>query len=258
MFKMKAIYAVVCLASCFLFAGCFDVEEKTNFKTADSGDYSISVDMGQMLAQLKMFGAADKLNELKDTRKDSVSHFKDFIEQDSLLTKQEKDAVRKGYVKMLLNEDKDEMRMLLAAPFANMQQLAIMRTTLFKMISGKMKPALAGMDNMAGSGFNLNMLDLTSLGFVLKVEKGTIAQTMNAAQLKTNLETDSLMQQVKQLAPLIGSSVTYKSMYSFPAPIKNYKAVNGTLSDDRRTIIIKNDFNELFDNPAAFEYTISY
>lgn len=256
MLKMKTIYSVVCFAACFLFVGCFEVEETTAFKTADSGDYSISVDMGKMIAQLKMFGGGEKLNDLKE--KDSIAFFKDMLEHDSLLTSEEKDALHDGYMKMLFNEEKEEMKVVMAAPFKNLQQLSILRNTLFKMVTSKTKGGMPGMDNLPGGAGNLSMLDINSLGFLLKTEKGLISNTLNAEMLKRNLEGDSMMQQIKQMVPLMGSSVTYKTVYSFPKPVKDLKAANGTISDDKKTIIIKNDFNDLFDNPAAFEYSISY
>jgi hypothetical protein len=256
MLKMKTIYSIVCLAACFLFVGCFEVEETTAFKTADSGDYSISVDMGKMIAQLKMFGGAEKLNDLKE--KDSIAYFKDILQHDSLLSKEEKDVLQDGYMKMLFNEEKEEMKVVMAAPFKSLAQLSIMRNTLFKMVTSKTKAGLPSMDNLPGGAGSLSMLDINSLGFSLKTEKGLISNTLNAEKLKQNLEGDSLMQQIKQMAPLMGSSVTYKTVYSFPKPVKDLKATKGTISDDKKTIIIKNDFTDLFDKPAAFEYSISY
>lgn len=256
MFKMKKIYAVVCVAACLLFAGCFEVEEKTSFSTAESGDYAVTIDMGKMIGQLKMMGGTDKLNALN--QRDSITYLKDVLDKDSSLSKEEKSAVREGFIKMKFNEEQEEMKIVLAAPFKSIAQLRLLRGALFKLVASKTRPGMEGVTALPGGAGLMDLLDLSNLGFTLKADKGSISNTVDAELLKHNLESDSTIQQIKQFAPLMGSSVVYKSVYSFPTPIKDFKAAKGTISDDKKTIIVRNDFNDLFDNPAAFEYSISY
>lgn len=254
---MKKIYSIVSIICCLLSVSCFEVEEKTTFKTAESGDYAIAIDMGKMIAQMKMFGAADKLNEMGI--KDTISYFKNIIEKDTALSMQEKDAIRNGHIKIHFDEGKEEMNIALSAPFNNIDQLKIMRNALFKMVASNAKMPIPGFDNRSEKTGPLDILDMNSLGFLLQTEKGSITNTLtNAELLKSKLESDSMLLQIKQLAPMMGSTVVYKSVYTFPVPVKDFKAVNGKISDDRKTVIIKNEFDELFENPKAFEYQINY
>ncbi len=254
---LKKLYAIVSVITCLFFAGCLEVEEQTTFKTANTGDYTLAIDMGKMIAQLKMFGAGEQLGSLQ--MKDTTIYFKDFIDKDTILSLQDKDLIRNGVMKMNLNPDDGEMKLTMSAPFTNPIQLNLIRSALFKMLEAGAKPGFKSIESMTQNAGSLSMLDLNILGFTLIVNKGIITNKLsNPDQLKTFLNNDSTLQQIKQLAPLMGATVSFKNVYTFATPIKNFTATNGTISENRKTIIIKNELNNLFENPASFEFTISY
>ena len=64
--------------------------------------------------------------------------------------------------------------------------------------------------------------------------------------------------QIKMISPLLDIPSTYTQVFTFTKPIKNYAATMAIVSTDKKTIIIKNDLQELFENPKALEYSISY
>ena len=238
-------------------AGCFDVEEQTTFKTADSGDFTLSVDMGKLFAQLKMFGGAEQLEGLD--AKDSLVYFKDVLEKDTVLTAAEKNALNGGFIRMHFNAGDDEMKAEFSAPFKTVSDLGIIRTALFKVIANTGKTSLPGMQNDASGGPNLSIIDVNSYGFSFTARRGNIANVItDSAGLREKVDNDFMMQQVKMIAPLMGIASPYKRVFNFTAPIKGFKAENSTLSTDKKTLTITNDFFDLFENPKSFEYSVSY
>ncbi len=257
MIVIKKLYLIVCFIGCLLLVGCLEVEEKTTFSTATAGDYSVTIDMGNILSQLKAFGAAEKLGEMQI--KDTTAYFRDILGKDTVLTQQEKDLLQNGFLQMKVSKEQEEMKAVMSAPFKNISQLTLIRNALFKMLASSTKGGVPGMENLPKGAGNLSMLDLNSFGFLLKTEKGTISNAIvNSESLRSNVQENEALQQFKQLAPLMGSSITYTNVYTFQTPVKDFKGVNGTISDDKRTVIIKNDIMDIFEKPEAFEYSISY
>ncbi len=242
--------------ACTLFSGCFEIEETTVFKTADSGEYSVVVDMGQAMAQLKMFGDGGQLGELNNI--DSTTNLKNAVVNDTLLSPQERQAIINGSMKMHLNKEKDEMKITLSAPFTSVQNISAIRSALFKMVSSRTQMP-AGLEGSPVNSDLFTLVDLKSVGFDFQTRKGMISTKLtDSVLLKQRLDNDSLLQQVKPMLALISSPVTYKSVYNFVAPVKTVTGQKATVSDDRKKVIIINNLDELFDNLSAFEYGITF
>ncbi len=238
-------------------AGCFEVEEQTTFKTADSGNFTLLVDMGKLFAQLKKFGGAEQLEGID--AKDSLVYFKDILEKDTVLTAAEKNALNGGHIRMHFNAGDDEMKAEFSAPFKTVSDLAIVRTALFKLIANTGKTSLPGMQNEVSGGPDLSIIDVNSYGFAFTASKGNIANVItDSVSLKEKIDNDSMMQQVKMIAPLMGISSPYKRVFNFTTPVKGFKAENSKLSADKKTLTITNDFFDLFENPKSFEYYVNF
>ena len=257
LFFMKLRIAILSIVVCILFSACFEIEEKTTLTTSDGGNFSLTIDMSKLLAQLKIFGGAGQFNSLQT--KDTTMSFRNIIGSDTLFSKQERGLLADGSMQLNMNADNDQMKAVFSAPFKSLSQVADLRNAFFKVISRSGKNAIPNMQEGASIANSLGMIDLNTLGFTYKAGNGSISNILtDSANIKSLLEKDSLLQQVKMLAPLLNIPSTYKRVFTFTKPVKTYSAGNGTLSTDKKTIIIKNDFQELFDNPKAFEYSISY
>ena len=254
---MKSRIATLSIVLCFLFSACFEVEEKTTFTSADSGNFSLSIDMSKLLGQLKVFGGSEQFNSLP--ARDTTMFFKGRITGDTTFSQQEQELLADGFMQLNMNADKDQMKAVFSAPFKSLSQVGSLRSALFKFISQSGKTSILNMPDAGSLGNSLAMIDLNSLGFAFKAGNGSISNTLtDSANLQVLLEKDSVLQQVKMIAPMLNIPSTYTRVFTFTKPIKTYSATNGTLSIDKKTIIIKNDFQELFENPKAFEYSISY
>ncbi len=252
------LYLAAGMLCCFVFTGCFEVEEKTAFTTATTGNYAITVDMSEMIARLKMFGAGEQLRELP--LQDTTILFRDALTTDSVLTAQEKQTIIAGTLKLQMNREENVMKLTLANPFKDLKQLNQSRDVLFKMLTNTGKGSLPAMEGLAQTSAGvMNLLDLKALGIVQKADKGLLTQTIsNPTRLKTTFENDSSLQQLKQMTALLGAPVVFKNAFTFPAAITSFQAVNGTLSADKKSLLIRNTLEDLLDNPALFTYQVRY
>ncbi len=254
---MKSSITILAVVVCFLFSACFEIEEKTTLTTADAGKFSLTIDMSKLLAQLKIFGGDEQFNSLQT--KDTTISFKNIMSSDTVFSKQERELLADGSMLLNMNVDKNQMKAVFSAPFKSLSQVADLRNAFFKLISKSGKNALPNMQEGASIVNSLTIMDLNSLGFTYKAGNGSISNILtDSANIQSLLEKHSILQQVKMIALMLNIPSTYKREITFANPIKAYSPASGTLSTDKKTIIIKNDFKELFDNPKAFEYSISY
>ncbi|MCY7421277.1 MAG: hypothetical protein LH478_05985 [Chitinophagaceae bacterium] len=254
---MKSRFAILCILVGFLFTSCFEIEEKTTLTSSDGGNFSLTIDMSKLLAQLKVFGGAEQFNSLQT--KDTTISFRNIMSSDTLFSAPERELLADGSMQLNMNADKDQMKAVFSAPFKSLSQVADLRKAFFKLISQSGKNAIPNMPESASIANSLGMIDLNSLGFTYKAGNGSISNLLtDSVNIQSLLEKDSLLQQVKMIGPMLNIPSTYKQVFTFTKPVTTYSAANGTLSTDKKSIIIKNDFQELFDNPRAFEYSISY
>ena len=254
---MKSRIAILSILLSVLFSACFEVEEKTTFTSSDSGNFSLSIDMSKLLGQLKVFGGSEQFNSLPAS--DTTIFFRGKITGDTTFSQQERELLADGFMQLNMNADKDQMKVFFSAPFKSLSQVGSLRSALFKVIAQSGKTSILNMPGAESLGSSLAMIDLSSLGFAYKAGNGSIINTLtDSANLQVLLEKDSVLQQVKMIAPMLNIPSTYTRVFTFTKAIKTYSASKGTLSTDNKTIIIKNDFQELFENPKAFEYSIKY
>jgi hypothetical protein len=257
LFFIKSRIAILSIVLCFLFSACLEIEEKTTFTSADSGNFSLAVDVSKLLAKLKVFGGGEQFKNFP--LKDTTISFRNILRNDTIFSPQEKLLLADGNVQMNINADSDQLKLVFSAPFASISQVAGLRNAMFKIIAQSGKNAIPGMNEGASIANSISVINLNDLGFSYKAGNGSISNTLkDSANIQRLVEQDSTLQQIKMISPLLDIPSTYTQVFTFTKPIKNYVANMAIVSTDKKTIIIKNDLQELFENPKALEYSISY
>lgn len=255
---VKMLYLAAGMLCCSLFMGCFEVEEKTSFTSATTGNYALSVDAGEMIARLKMFGGAEQLKELPV--QDTIIKLSDLLLQDTVLNLEEREAVMKGSVQLRINKDSNAMKLTMTNQFESLAQLNASRDVLLKVFATMGNASMPAMEGLGpASAGVLSLLNLKKLGVSQKASPGLLTQKVdNANTLSTRLAGDSAIQQIQQMTALMGTPVVFKQGFSFAKPIQQYTASHGTLSDDKKSILIRNTLDDLLSSPASFNYEIRY
>ena len=65
------------------------------------------------------------------------------------------------------------------------------------------------------------------------------------------------MEQMKQLSSS-GMEILYTTTIRLPRPVKKSDNPNFKISDDKKTVTMKYNLLDMFDNPEKFSYTIEY
>ena len=99
-------------------------------------------------------------------------------------------------------------------------------------------------------------LDQLTTIFDVVAKNGTISKKINQDKYKLLMEKPE-MEQMKQLTAS-GMEVLYTTVIKLPRPVIKSDNELVKLSDDKKTITLKYNYLELFDNPDKFSYTITY
>ena len=65
------------------------------------------------------------------------------------------------------------------------------------------------------------------------------------------------MQQLKQGSDM-GLELLYTTTYKLPRPVKKVDNATAKLSDDKKTVMFRQNLLDIFTAPEKFEYTIQY
>lgn len=264
---MNKIYLIIAATISIFFTSCFETEEKITIKSDNSGDYQLTIDLSGMISQLKALkpDEAEALNENKDT----IILFKSFTDTAQSLTAEEKKILEKGSMHIVMNSEKDEMRMAFEAPFNNIEQLLYLKRHMFEMIS-KMQPEkklMGGADDgdnmpnaLAGKAPDPgNLLNPAQQAFSFTIDKNVISnKIIDKEVIQKSFGADSSMQMIMQMIPFMGD-FNYKTTFILPSPVKTFSSGGeSVLSTDKKTITFTNTLTGLMDKPESFEYSVEY
>lgn len=259
---MKKLFYLFTTAFIFLFTSCIDTGEKIALNEDGSGDYSITMDMSKMIGMMKQMGGGDKTPENKDT----VVFFKPYVDTATGLTAEEKEILREGKVSLKVDIDKEEMKMIVDAPFKTAEQLAYLKENLPKMLEKiklmdkEMDKGPMGDDNPVMRESKAPKAQTNPINSLYK-----FTSTANSLSYKlTNKEAavefmakDSNLLMMKQMGPMMGE-LQYTTTLVLPRPVTKVTAANHKLSVDKKTVTIITTLSELFDKPDALEYEVEY
>ncbi|MCW3117835.1 MAG: hypothetical protein JWM28_1917, partial [Chitinophagaceae bacterium] len=87
-------------------------------------------------------------------------------------------------------------------------------------------------------------------------KKGIISRTADKTKLAA-LDQDEMLNQMKQMSAM-GAALKTNFVINLPKPAKKIEGKNVKVSDDKKTITISNELNDLYDDPALFEFRVEY
>ncbi len=111
----KLLFLIIICCTVLLNA-CLDAEEKIVINKNNSGVYTLTMDMGKMLALMEQMGGAQKDSLKIMDKKDSTVYFKSYVDTSTALTAKEKEIIRDGSLRMQVDEAAKEMKVVLSFP----------------------------------------------------------------------------------------------------------------------------------------------
>lgn len=258
---MKELRWVPALFITLLLLGCYEVNEEIVVNENGSGTYVTKMDMGQLIELMQTYGGDEMAQEGLDKVIDTVISMKSITDSATDITPEQKQLLSQGKMRLQMNIKEKLFKIDTDFPFKNYSDLQMLMSG-----SGGMSALGNVMKKVFDKGDmgNSNQpdtpkdpsLDQLSTIFDVVVNKGTISKIVNKEKYKILTERPE-MEQMKQLTGA-GIEILYSTVIKLPRPVKTSDNPIIKLSDDKKTVTLKYNYLELFDNPDKFSYTITY
>ena len=257
---MKALKLLfVCLLA-FSFSGCFEMNEEFVVKENGTGNFAVNMDMGQLLDMMKAFMPPEELEKMSQGgNKDTTIQMKDLVDTSTAISADKKAILRDGSLRLQMNMDQKLFKVDMLYPFKNMDNLQKLYGSLGDGANGMggLMKGLGGNSPVPG-GRQPDMKQVSSF-FDLVTKKNTISRKLNKDKY-AGLLADSMMMQMRQMGSMGGGlgEVKLNTVIKLPAAAKNLTGSKAELSVDKKTVMIKNNLQDVFDHPEAFEFSVEY
>lgn len=243
---------------CVFLASCLEINEETQINDNGSGQVSTTMDMAQLIDMMQAMGG-EEFEKKKDEKIDSVISLKNFVDTAKNLTAEQKALLRNGTLRIKMNMAEKEFNINMKYPFSSLENLQKLNTALAQNGGGfgnAMKGAMGGgQGEGAEQAADSDMDQLLGI-FDYTYSNGLIKKSVNKDKLK-KLQDNPKMAEMKQGADM-GIEVLYNVTYKLPRPAKSVDNPKAKLSDDKKTVTIRSNLMDIFNNPDNFAFTIQY
>jgi hypothetical protein len=239
------------------FTGCMETTEELTIAADGSGTYNVGMDMSGFFDLMDMMKGMDTTAnvETKSLQQlDTVVAMRDFTDTASHLSAEEKALMKEAKMKMKMNEADNEFKMEMNFPFTKLGDVQKLMQLSQKSSGGNVMQNMLGNPLGAESG-NDQMPSISN--FYEMVING------NVVERKLNKEKYNELQQNEQLkgAQMAGDmleSIKFNTVIRLPRPAKKVSGTRVQLSADKKTLTLKGNMQDLFQDPEAFTYRIEY
>lgn len=261
---IKKICLVVVIFFSLLLTSCLDTEEKIVINSNNSGNYTVTIDMGKLLKLAEQMGGAEKDDAKEKEKKDSTVYFKTYIDTSTVLTAKEKEMYKDGSMRIKIDEAANEMSIIINFPFKNVAALPELKANYMKMldklnISDKVKSKEDNEEEqMPDISKNKDALNPTQQAYSFTATPGKLTNTLVDRSLITDkLAKDSSMQMMQQMTLMMGD-MNYKTVIVLPKPAKKYNGNEVQASADKKTLTFITTLTDILNRPEAAEYSVEY
>lgn len=260
----KFCFTAIIIFSVF-FTSCLDTEEKIVINSNNSGDYTVTIDMGKMLKMAAQMGGADKDDSKEKEKTDSTVYFTSYIDTSTVLTAKEKELFRDGSMRIKVDEAANEMSIIIHFPFKHVAVLPELKANYMKVldklnISNKKKDKENTEEEQIEEELSKNKdaLNPTQKAYSFSAAPGKITNTLTDKALITDkLAKDSSLQMMQQMTMMMGD-MNYKTVIVLPKPAKKYNGNEVQASADKKTLTFLTTLTDMLNRPEAAEYNVEY
>jgi hypothetical protein len=264
--KVTRLFVAACM--CLWLTSCIEINENVEIKENGSGKISTTTDLSQLVDMMQAFGG-EEMDKRKDEKIDTLIEMKSIVDTAKNLTADQKALLKNGKVRLKMNLAEKVFNVNMEFPFDNMEKYQQLNNLLSSGAGGMGNVMKALMGNEPGGATkdttqiidqpaqigSPDMDQLTSV-FDFNASNGLIKKTLNKEKYN-KLMNDPQVQQMKQASDM-GMEMLYTTTFKLPRPVKKVDNPAAKISDDKKTVTIRQNFLEIFSAPEKFEYTIQY
>jgi hypothetical protein len=250
---VKFLLPVVIL---FSLAGCFDIDEEIDINTNGSGEWKMNIDMSQLIDLMQTYMGKDEFEKQFPQKKmDTTLYIKDLIDTMNSMTPEKKALLSNGQVRLQLNMDEKELKTKSVFPFKSVNDLDKLRSIAGSNSfgTGQLLKGLGGDKSDNGQEPDMSMFGSI---YDFKIKDGMISSKLDKMKWDS-LQKNAQFSQIKD-AGGSGVDVPYSLTIKLPRPVKKVDNPIIKLSDDKKTVTIKYNLMDTFQQPEKFEYNIEY
>jgi len=248
---MKKLLFFLFASATLLLTGCFETTQEITLNEDGSGTLSSTNNMSAVIPLVKQMGGkdAEKMDEEVLDSTIALSTKADSIEN---LTAEEKKLLNKGTMRMNMNLKEDKFLTTTKFSFASPAEIVKCTMLTAKIMTNAMKGQMADIPGMGDMPPASSFDDY----FITSFSKGVLVKTLNKEKY-AGAENDEYLKSLKEAAGM-GIPVTSEYIINLPHPAKKAEGKNVKLSEDKKTVTIKADIDDFFDDPAKMEFRIEY
>ncbi|MCR6722434.1 MAG: hypothetical protein NVV59_19565 [Chitinophagaceae bacterium] len=259
---------LLAFVACLGLVACIETESNTTVNADGSGSIVSVIDMSQMMD----FLASQKSDDDKEVVKlDSVIHFKTISDTAKGFTARQKELLRPLQLRMQLNSETNEMRFTITSPFKKMEEVQELNELLASNQFDKYFDQafqLAGLDDKKDESADEVKAEESSSNifgslfpdyYVWQYKKGQIAcktdpKKVDAFRQRWNAGNDD----DEDARQMVMEMVSFTNRFVIPANAKDVKGEKLEEGSSRKEWIQKGTLLDLIENPAKYEYSITY
>jgi hypothetical protein len=256
----------------FSLTSCFDIVEEFTIHEDGTGEYAMKMDMSKIMDMITSMGkdVSDKAKNELESSKDTLIYLKDVLAENNEINAEQKEILKNGSLRLLMNPEAKEMYFRLNFPFkdeADLQKLyqcsdqamksANISNLIKKDADDKKKEKKNNSENiMPGLGNNNPAGNILASNQYCKlsVTKDSFEKIVDKEKMKAGFEADSSL---KMMLPILGSSYV-TTIVHLPRPAKNVENPLAELSADKMTVTIKFPFSDYIERPGLLNLRINY
>ncbi|HYE54716.1 MAG TPA: hypothetical protein VD996_07735 [Chitinophagaceae bacterium] len=260
---MRTLKLMLAVLATVLLTSCLEINEEVVINENGSGQLTSSMDLSQLIDMLQAMGG-EEFEKRKDEKIDSTINLKDITDTAKNMTAEQKELMRDGKMHIKMNMDEKVFKLDMQYPFNNLERLQKLTTAisdggigLGSMMKGAMQPKQpAGLDQPNIHNSDDPEMDQLMGIFDYNISNGLIKKTVNAEKLKKVLDNPK-MAEMQQGADM-GIEVIYNVTYKLPRPVKKVDNPKAKISDDKKTVTIRQNLMDIFTKSDQFAFTIEY
>lgn len=254
--KMKLLKIVLLVMVTAGIFGC-SVNEKIDVKKDGSGAVTMDMDMSQMLDMLQQMMTKEDLEKKGMVKMDTTIYMKDIVDSVQTLPADKKALLSAGTVHIKLDMDAKVFKTHMGFPYSSQENLQKLYSTMSDGSLGttQLLKNMGGQEGGAGGEAGPDINQFNGI-FDFTCHDGLMSKKVNQDKWKA-LQADPQLAQIKQAAQM-GMEINYTTTIVLPRPVKKIDNTMATLSEDKKTVVMKFNLINAFDHPEQFEYTIAY
>jgi len=234
-----------------LLAGCFETTQEITLNDDGSGTLISTNDMSAVIPLVKQMGGKDA-EKMDDETLDSTIELSSKADSIENLTPEEKELLKKGTLHMNMNLKEDKFLTTTKFSFASLAEMEKCNLLTAKIMTDALKGQLADIPGMGDMPATSSFDDYFKTSF----SKGVLVKTLNKEKY-ADVEKDEYLKSMRETSGM-GIPVSSSYIINLPRPAKKAEGKNVKLSADKKTVTIKADIDDFFDDPAKMEFRIEY